>query len=186
MMHFAKAAAILGFENMFMQDEVSELHMKFKTHMDYEGLTYGTREEYEFRFEIFQKKDAEIEYWNNQQDSYKLGHNMFSTMTDAESKQWLGATPEFSIEEPAKFDEGLNAATVDWRSNGAVNAVKNQGSCGSCWAFGATAGTEHAHWRQSQTLLNLSEQQLVDCDTRSHGCNGGFHTNAWEYLKSHP
>merc|ERR1712032_720277 len=52
--------------------------------------------------------------------------------------------------------------------------------------FRCHSGTEHAHWRASRQLLNLSEQQLVDCDTRSHGCNGGFHTSAWEYLKSHP
>jgi len=111
---------------------------------------------------------------------------MFSTMTEYESQKWLGAVPEDLELEPTIFDEGENGATRDWRSQGGVNGVKNQGSCGSCWAFGATAGTEHAHWRASRQLLNLSEQQLVDCDTRSHGCNGGFHTSAWEYLKSHP
>jgi hypothetical protein len=85
MMQFAKAAAILGFEDMLLSDEVNQLHQKFKLHMDMESLSYGTREEYDFRFEIFQKKDAEIEYWNNNQDSFKMGHGMFSTMTEAEA-----------------------------------------------------------------------------------------------------
>jgi C1A family cysteine protease len=110
---------------------------------------------------------------------------MFSTMTQAEAKRMLGAVPQEMDAEPATFDESSNGASVDWRSKGGVNSVKNQGSCGSCWAFGATAGTEHSHWRAARTLQNLSEQQLVDCSTYDHGCNGGFHTNAWTYLKSH-
>jgi hypothetical protein len=70
---------------MFMDQEINELHMKFKTHMDYEGLSYATREEYDFRFEIFQKKDAYIEEMNNSQTDFKLGHGMFSTMTEYEA-----------------------------------------------------------------------------------------------------
>jgi cathepsin L len=50
--------------------------------------------------------------------------------------------------------------------------------------MGATAGTENAHKRASGTLLTLSEQQLVDCDPKSHGCSGGWHFWAWDYLKT--
>ena len=50
-----------------------------------EGLSYGTREEYEFRFEIFRKKDKEVDFWNKIQSSFELGHNMFSTMTEEEA-----------------------------------------------------------------------------------------------------
>merc|ERR1711957_599077 len=117
---------------------------------------------------------------------------MFSTMTVDETKKWLGGIPKEMdvkpttyIAEQTMFDNGKNDAVVDWRTQGGVNDVKNQGGCGSCWAFGATAGTEHSHWRATKSLLDLSEQQLVDCSTYDHGCNGGFHTNAWTYLKSH-
>jgi len=187
MMHLAKAASILGLENFFPTDASNGLHEQFAAHMEAEGLSFGTKEEYQFRLELFQKKDAEIKFWNNQQDSYRLGHNMFSTMTEAESKKWLGLNLPIDQDiEATIFDESDNGATKDWRSAGGVNSVKNQGGCGSCWAFGATAGTEHAHWRASGSLLNLSEQQLVDCSPYDHGCNGGFHTNAWTYLRSHP
>jgi cathepsin L len=95
----------------------------------------------------------------------------------------MGATPVEDDREPEIFDE-TNLRAVDWRSNGGITAVKNQGSCGSCWSFGATAGTENAHKRASGTLLTLSEQQLVDCDPKSHGCSGGWHFWAWDYLKT--
>jgi len=104
---------------------------------------------------------------------------MFSTMTESESKKWLGAMPYDTEGEPAVFDETLNGMSKDWRSDGGVNAVKNQGGCGSCWSFAATAATENAHWRASKRLLNLSEQQLLDCDTVSNGCNGGWPYRAW-------
>lgn len=165
MMHFAKAASILGFQGFFKEEAPTAIHEKFASHMEQEGLSFGTKEEYNFRLEIFQKKDDFINYQNTNQDSYELGHNMFSTMTEAEAKRWLGAVPEELNVEPTLIDDSQNGATIDWRSQGGVNGVKNQGSCGSCWAFGATAGTEHAHWRASRQLLNLSEQQLVDCDT---------------------
>lgn len=185
MMHFAKAASILGFQNMFKPEEVNVLQEKFYNHMEMEGLSYGTKEEFDFRFEIFQKKDAEIEYWNNNQSDFKLGHGMFSTMTEAEAEKMMGAKPVEDDREPVTFDE-TNLRAVDWRSNGGITPVKNQGSCGSCWSFGATAGTENAHKRATGTLLNLSEQQLVDCDPKSHGCSGGWHFWAWDYLRSTP
>ena len=181
-MQFAKAASILGFQNFFQPEATSELQEQFASHMESYGLSYGTREEHDFRLELYKKKDIEINYWNKNQDSFELEHNMFSTMTEAEHKMWLGAEPpkDFTMEETV-FDESENGMTRDWRNQ--MNSVKNQGGCGSCWAFSATAGTEHAHYRAARQRLNLSEQQLVDCDRRSHGCNGGWYFYAWEHLR---
>jgi len=94
MMHFVKGASILGFQNFFQQDQTTiELRDKFAAHIEAEGLSFGTREEYEFRYELFKTKDADINYWNNKQSSFRLGHNMFSTMTEAEHQKYMGATP---------------------------------------------------------------------------------------------
>jgi C1A family cysteine protease len=170
---------------MFERQQMNPLQEKFAAHMEAESLSYGTREEYEFRMEIFQKKDAEIEYWNNNQSDYKLGHGMFSTMTEAEANKMMGFIPVEDNTEPTHFDDSNLLGGKDWRSGG-ITPVKNQGSCGSCWSFGATAGTENAHYRATNTLLTLSEQQLVDCDNKSHGCSGGWHFWAWDYLKTKP
>ena len=63
---------------------------------------------------------------------------------------------------------------VDWRTLGGVNPVKNQGQCGSCWAFSATCAIEGHNFVKTGQLLDLAEQQFVDCDTTSGGCNGGW------------
>lgn len=71
----------------------------------------------------------------------------------------------------------------DWRSKGILNPIKNQGSCGSCWAFAANGALE-SHWKIiTKESFDLSEQELVDCSRNegNHGCNGGFYSNAWDY-----
>jgi len=78
-----------------------------------------------------------------------------------------------------------NPTTLDWRQKGAVTAVKDQGQCGSCWAFSTVESVESA-WiiagRGDNESTILSPQQLVDCDQSSRGCGGGFTTTAYDYL----
>lgn len=75
--------------------------------------------------------------------------------------------------------------SVDWTISGKVSPVKNQGNCGSCWAFSAVATLESFALFKSQ-VVDLSEQQLVDCSGKygNQGCNGGFNYQALAYVQS--
>ena len=170
----------VGYNTISQESHPVELQQAFIEHMSTYGISYGTPEEFEFRMNLFAKKDAEINEINATEENFTVGHNFMSAWTDMEYKKLLGYRGQDGEGERNYVTlPEANDAEVDWRTKGAVNAVKNQGGCGSCWSFAATAATENAHWRASKRLLNLSEQQLLDCDTVSNGCNGGWPYRAW-------
>ena len=79
---------------------------------------------------------------------------------------------------------GIPPFSTDWREKDVITNVKNQGKCGSCWSFSATGSIEAIHAIKTGTLLNISEQQLIDCsvDYGNHGCQGGSMDNAFKYV----
>jgi len=109
----------------------------------------------------------------------EYGVTKFSDMTrDEMRQQFTGFRP--SEERPPRnetFAIDLNLGKIpdswDWRKNGAVAEVKNQKNCGSCWAFATVANIEGVYAVKTKKLISLSEQELVDCDKRDGGCNGG-------------
>ena len=167
--------ATLGM-NMCETPIEAQVHQAFIEHVATYGISFGTEEEYAYRLSLFAAKDAEIKEINASQNSFTVGHNQFSTWSSFEYKKLLGfKMPAASeIDEPTILPTENLTDSVDWRTKGAVNPVKNQGMCGSCWAFSATAAIEGHHFIQTGELLSLAEQQFVDCDTSSYGCNGGW------------
>jgi len=124
------------------------------------------------------------------EETYTEGVNRFTDMTLDEFQQSVCGEEAEEEELPLMGDNSEDvevASSQDWSGRtDIVNPIKNQGSCGSCWAFGANAVLETEFALTTGTLHNLAEQQLVDCDTYSSGCNGGLSRYSFSgYYKSH-
>ena len=153
------------------------------------NMKFDSMFEEAYREKIFLANLAKINAHNlNQYKTYEMGLNQFSALTDEEfAQQYLGTiVPTEAIVEVEQKDD-IIVGDVDWVAQGAVTGVKNQGQCGSCWAFSATGGLEGLSKVSGGALESFSEQQLVDC-SGSYGnqaCNGGLMDNAFKYVKDH-
>jgi len=117
---------------------------------------------------------------NARGESLQLGENQFTDLTQEQYRMaaGLGFIPETEASSTPILGEHVHsgeelADSVDWVTAGAVTPIKDQGQCGSCWAFGTTGGIEGAWQLATAKLQSLSEQQLVDCSTQNLGCQGG-------------
>ena len=119
--------------------------------------------------------------------------NQFSDLTTDEFKSMYvrGLKLESGSNDCNSFSSSATNApsSIDWRTKNAVTSVKNQVQCGSCWTFSATGAIEGAWAISTGQLIDLSEQELVDCATGykygSHGCNGGQMEGAFKYVKQY-
>lgn len=109
--------------------------------------------------------------------------NPFSYMSVEDIKARLGAkltvygdnAPRLHLFLPRTFD-----AREQWPE--AIHEIRDQGSCGSCWAFGATEALSDRFKVEKNIDIVLSPQHLVSCDTSNFGCNGGYLDRAWNFM----
>jgi len=155
---------------------------EYKVHF---GKKYSSQEEHNRRQVAYQANLEKIKAHNSQGLSYRLGVNQFADLTIEEFASIY--LTKFNRTAPLRT-KWLNTQpldSVDWRQQNAVTPVKNQGSCGSCWAFSTTGSVEGRNAIKNGQLISLSEQQLVDCSKAEHnnGCGGGLMDYGFQYIE---
>ncbi|KFK30309.1 hypothetical protein AALP_AA7G245200 [Arabis alpina] len=181
-------------------EEVRSIYLQWSVeHGKTNNNNNGIINEHDKRFNIFKDNLRFIDLHNedNKNATYKLGLTKFTDLTNDEYRSlYLGARtePARSVAKGKNVNRKYSAAvndvvvpeSVDWRKKGAVNPIKDQGSCGSCWAFSTAAAVEGINKIVTGELISLSEQELVDCDiSYNQGCNGGLMDYAFQYIMKH-
>ncbi|GKE20461.1 cysteine protease XCP1-like protein [Tanacetum coccineum] len=197
----AREYSIVGYtpEDLTCIDKVINL---FESWVSKHGKFYDILEEKLHRLEIFKDNLKHIDETNKKFSNYWLGLNEFvmqaqiqlvipffslHQFVDLSHEEFKNMFLGLQGELPEKREESSEEFTyrdfvdllnsLDWRKKGVVAPVKNQGSCGSCWALSTVAAVEGINQILTGNLTELSEQELIDCDTSiSNGCNGGLRT----------
>jgi len=185
--------AALAAANVDLDDATIDISTRFTAFVDKFGKTY-TGDERKSAFAAFSENDAKVQDYNSRGLSYTLGHNEFSDMTSEEFNSiYIGSfNNNPNLQRERNYDmsladpERIAAApeSIDWTTKDAVTGVKNQGQCGSCWAFSTVMGIEGALAVEHSELTSLSEQDLVSCDHNGdQGCNGGLMDQAFAWVE---
>ena len=191
-----------------------QLFLQFQNFIKAYNKTYNSGTEWMYRLEIFKDNFQQLQTMlNKTQIKSAVGITDFFDLTPQEYKRKYlnlditlfdlveAQKPENSLKETLEAQMSLKSGSrnctetenllraipvsLDWRTRGAVGPVRNQGSCGCCWAFSTVSNLLSRHFLKYGVLENFSEEMLLDCDTLNSGCNGGLMKNAFIYLKDY-
>jgi cathepsin F len=158
---------------------------------------YTSQEEFNYRFSVFAANLEKAAEYQAQNPRASFGVTKFSDLTPEEFNKYKMPKGLFDNYEAPLVKTDFNGipwpkmvadpdpTNYDWGVTGCITAVYNQGQCGSCWAFSATETIESYYCLAGNSAVDLSMEQIVDCDTngQDQGCNGGFPTGAYTYVQ---
>jgi len=166
--------------------------------MNYHGKSYSDDKEYQVRLSAYLASVDRVRLRNQESAKYGGAHYAITKYADLAPEEfqkiYLGSRPSTTPVEQRevlpRIRLSADPTAFDWKNQSKVTDVKDQGQCGSCWAFSATENIESvwmiAKGLSSSSMEHLAPQQIVDCDTEDDGCNGGDTPTAYEYIiKAH-
>ncbi len=172
--------------------EATEFQARFSEFKQLYGKSYATSAEHDKRYNIFATNMIVAEGLKARNPFATFGVNEFSDLSAEEFKTRHNAEKAFASTTKRNLVPKEQIATlaagskIDWRTKGAVTAVKNQGQCGSCFSFSISGNIEGQWFLAGNPLVSLSEQEQVSCDTTQQdgGCQGGLPDTGFEWLVS--
>jgi len=186
------AYATFDLQQDIMEYEWNEFKDKYEKKYENDA-EHNLRQKYylENRYQIIKhnSKVNSAKASNGERPSFMLGLNKYADMLNHEFSAvmngYKSSLRQVNGSRHLPTHNVVIPVEVDWRKEGYVTEVKDQGRCGSCWAFSATGALEGQTFRKIRKHVSLSEQNLVDCSKRygNNGCNGGLMDNAFEYIK---
>ncbi|KAF8043407.1 hypothetical protein BT93_A1670 [Corymbia citriodora subsp. variegata] len=187
----ARSGAFPGDHLSLKSDQASAMEDRYESWLARYNRTYKSRAERMLRFQIYQANVLYVDFINGLRLPFELTDNGFADKTNAEFKAiYLGFRRRMNrrtdVETNVTDDtDGDTPASFDWRKEGAVTPVKDQGQCGSCWAFSTVAAVEGLNKIKTGKLVSLSEQELMDCDVGkdNQGCSGGEMDTAFSFIQ---
>ena len=168
----------------------NEIWSRFTNFQEKFAKKYENVQELETRFSVFRENFRNIITHNaDRNQTFTMGVNQFTDLTPEEFKAQMirGLKAPVGSYGCGSFSNSASGAptSIDWRTKGAVTTVKDQGQCGSCWTFSSTGAMEGAWAIAKGQLIDLAEQELVDCaglKYGSMGCNGGQMEGAFKFI----
>nr|XP_049691692.1 procathepsin L-like isoform X3 [Helicoverpa armigera] len=170
--------------------DIEDAMEHFENFLREHGKEYSSEEEKAKRFEIFVENLRRANELNQQSEHTEFGITQFSDLTQEEFIDFVTGLPSnmtlrtnsCRMITDAQVPNAQVPESHDWRKHNIVSRVKFQGECGSCYTFSSTGNIESQYAKKYGSLVELSEQQILDCDRGSDGCEGGFMTSAFSSI----